>query len=217
MTMFRFGSLMVILAALLALAGCSFNKGSGNVVDDTRSVSGFSRISVGGNAKVIVEQNGSESLTISAEDNLLPYLTSQVRGDTLELGIQTDVSIRPTRDIVYHITVKELRGLSISGSGDVDIRNVDTDQLAIEVDGSGEITAAGRADTQTISISGAGDYQAKDLESSVTVIDIAGTGSAQVSASQSLDVTISGSGDIEYSGDPSVTKSISGSGEVRKR
>ena len=215
--MFRFGSLMVILAALLALAGCSFNKGSGNVVDDARSVSGFSRISVGGNAKVIVDQDGSESLTISAEDNLLPLLTSQVSGDTLELGIQTGESIRPTKDIVYHITVKELRGLSISGSGDVDIRNVDTDELAIRVDGSGTITAAGRADTQTITISGAGDYQANDLESSVTVIDIAGTGSAQVSASQSLDVTISGSGNIEYSGDPAVKKSISGSGEVRKR
>ena len=213
--MLRFGSLMVILAALLA--GCSFNKGSGNVVDDTRSVSGFSRISVGGNAKVVVDQDGSESLTISAEDNLLPFLTSQVRGDTLELGIQTDVSIRPTRDIVYHITVKELRGLSISGSGDVDLRNVDTDELAIEVDGSGEITAAGRAGTQTISVSGSGNYHANDLESSVTVIDIAGSGSAQVSASQSLDVTISGSGDIEYSGDPSVKKRISGSGEVRKR
>jgi hypothetical protein len=217
MTMLRFGSLMVIVAALLALAGCSFNNGSGKVVDDTRSVSGFSRISVGGNAKVIVDQDGRESLTISAEDNLLPYLTSQVRGDTLELGIQDGESIRPTRDIVYHITVKDLRGLSISGSGDVDIRNVDTDQLMIEVDGSGKITAAGRADTQTISISGQGDYQAKDLESSTTVIDIAGSGSAQVSASQSLDVTISGSGDIEYSGDPSVKKSISGSGEVRQR
>ena len=37
--------------------------------------------------------------------NLLPYLTSQVRGDTLELGIQTGESIRPTKDIVYRIKV----------------------------------------------------------------------------------------------------------------
>lgn len=166
---------------------------------------------------MIVEQGGSESLNISADDNLLPYLTSDVRGDTLELGIKPGASIQPSQNVVYRISVKSLRGFSLSGSGEVDLKNIDTDELSIEISGSGKITAAGRAGTQAVTISGSGDYLAEALESSAATLDISGAGEALVNASQRLDVTISGTGSVEYLGDPAVSQDVSGTGEVQKR
>jgi len=212
-----YGSLVVMLAVLLALVGCSFNVGSGTIIDENRPVSGFSRISVAGPVTVIVEENGNESLTISADDNLLPSLTAAVSNNTLELAVEPGVSIGPTQNVVYRISVKDLRSFSLTGSGEADLKNIDTDELTIEIAGSGQITVSGHADTQIVDVSGSGDYVAETLESSAATITLSGSGSAVVNASQTLDVTIDGSGNVEYLGDPTVKQELNGSGGVQKR
>ncbi len=69
-------------------------RGSGTVASQVRNVRNFHAISLHTSGRLIIEETGTESLTIEAEDNLLPYLTSEVRDhrlilsdtSTLELG-----------------------------------------------------------------------------------------------------------------------------------
>ncbi|MGB5817698.1 MAG: hypothetical protein WBI27_21110, partial [Thermoanaerobaculia bacterium] len=49
--------------------------GSGVTVTETRAVSGISGVSISGVGLLIIEQTGSESLTVTAEENILPLLT----------------------------------------------------------------------------------------------------------------------------------------------
>ena len=48
--------------------------GSGKSVTETRRVGEFSSISVNGSASLFVQQGDSPSLTITADDNILPLL-----------------------------------------------------------------------------------------------------------------------------------------------
>jgi hypothetical protein len=49
---------------------------------ESRQVSGFTKIELSGSGELKIEQTGTESLTISAEDNVLPKITSEVSDNT---------------------------------------------------------------------------------------------------------------------------------------
>ena len=96
---------LISLSALCALAcGCSnFEwsgtsiKGSGNVVSETRQLTHFDRVTIFGSGHLTVVQGEQEGLTIQADDNLLPYIKSEVAGGSLKLGPE-DVNLRPTKN-----------------------------------------------------------------------------------------------------------------------
>lgn len=214
---------IVAVALLLAtaLVACdddedgASTRGSGNVITETREVSGFDEIAVFGSGKVIVDVTGSESLTIEAEDNIMPFLETEVRNGRLELEV--DGNISPTQDIEYTVTAAELQGVSIAGSGDVTATGVDTDEFTVDIAGSGDVAPAGTAGELSVDIAGSGRFQGEDLVVTTATIDVAGSGDAVVNATEMLDIDVAGSGNVEYIGRPTVNQSVSGSGEVRQR
>jgi hypothetical protein len=210
----------VVLAMLtvMLLAACSITRGSGQITSESRQVSGFSKVELSGSGELTIEQTGTESLTISAEENLLPKLTSEVSGDTLVLRSTSNAKIIPTQPIKYSLTVKDLSGLAVSGSGSVTMSKLATAALSTNISGSGAVTASGTADQQDLKISGSGRYQAEQLTSKTVKVDMSGSGVASVHASDALDLHMSGSGTLTYTGDPKqVTQQISGSGKVIKK
>jgi hypothetical protein len=184
-----------LLMALLA-AGCDVNaiSGSGHVTTDRRTVSGFTAVELQGTGKLLVDQNGTEALTIEADDNLLSSLTSDITGGRLVLGTASGTHIRPSREIVYRVSARNLNGITLSGSGTVDVTGVNSDSLRLTLNGSGTISASGRADQQEISLNGSGDYQCANLKGKAVSVSIAGSGDGVVAASEKLDVTVMGSG-----------------------
>jgi putative autotransporter adhesin-like protein len=206
------------LLAVILVAACSITRGSGQVTDEARQVSGFTKVELTGSGELAIEQTGTESLTISAENNVLPKITSEVSGDTLQLGPKSGAKIIPTKPIKYSLTVKSLTGLAVSGSGGVTVSKLATGALSTDMSGSATITAAGTADDQDLNISGSGRYQAEQLRSKSVKINMSGSGTASVHASDMLDVHMSGSGTLTYTGDPKrVTQDISGSAKLIKK
>lgn len=206
------------IGLVLVAIGCTRPSiaGSGKIVTEPRSVSGFSKVSLSGTGQLIIEQTGSESLTITADDNLLPYLTSDVDRGELQLRTKGS-SLDPSRKIVYEVTVKTLEDVTIGGSVSVEATKLDADRLAVTLGGEGDITLAGRAHTLAIVIAGDGRYHGDALKTERATINIAGSGRAVVAASETLDVTVAGDGTVEYIGNPTVTRQVLGSGSVRQR
>src|SRR5215469_3189161 len=110
----------------MAPFGFSSVVGSGNVVSEKREARDFDQITLTGVGAVIVTQTGEESLTIEAEDNILPLLTSEVRDHELVLGAESGSSISPRAKIRFIVTVDHLHGLRISGAGDIQLERVTT-------------------------------------------------------------------------------------------
>lgn len=213
----RLRAALALLTVVLVLAACSVTRGSGQLATESRQVSGFTKVELTGAGDLTIEQTGSESLTISAEDNLLPRLTSEVSGDTLVLGEEPNTSIVPTKPITYSLTVKDLNGLAVSGSGNISVPKLSATALNTKISGSGAITVNGTAVDQDLEISGSGRYQAEQLTSKTVKAQISGSGTANVLATDLLDVKISGSGSLTHTGNPQVTQEISGSGKLIKK
>jgi hypothetical protein len=230
--------LAVLMTGLLASAcgGAETIQGSGNVTSESRNVSDFSEVELQGIGNLTVQQTGSESLTIEAEDNIIPYLKTEVENNRLTLYLENDDSVRTTKPINYKLTVKDLSDLKLTGSGTINVENINTNDLKITTTGSGNVNAnietknlevalsgsgdakmVGKTDSQDINISGSSSYQAENLQSKETKVDIRGSGSATLNVSDALDARIAGSGLVEYTGNPTVSRQISGSGELRKR
>jgi hypothetical protein len=206
-----------ILMLSFMLGACSIlgERGSGTMAIEAREVSGFSEVDLSGSGTVLVSVTGTESLTIEAEDNILPLLTSEVRDGRLILGAKQSIS--PTRDIVYTVTVISLEAVAVSGSGSITAIDVDANRFEVDISGSGTVTPEGVSEHLDLSISGSGVFKGEVFESATGTVSVSGSGEAIVNVTDDLEVDVSGSGTVRYIADPSVSSSISGSGEISRR
>lgn len=226
--------------AWLSLPGRDFGgvRGSGHVVAESRPVRDFDALELAGVGTVALVQGDAEALTIEAEDNILPEIEAVVEGRRLTLGFKRGGlrAPQPTRPIRFSVTMKDVRGLAVSGAGAIAAETLATDRLDLRVSGSGtialgrlaaeDVTAglsgsgsiviAGQVGRQALTISGSGSYQAGGLASRETAVTISGAGGATVAAADTLVARISGIGNVEYTGDPRVTQEITGVGRLRR-
>lgn len=191
--------------------------GSGEVVTEARDVSGFSTVILQGAGDVNIDVTGSESLSITADANYLPYIETVVEGDTLYIRTIREVIFTDVTQLDFNITAANLDAVELQGAGDFNIQNLDTASWQVKLPGAGRITVAGQTGEQSVELLGAGSYEAEDLESQVATIVSSGAGSAVVRVSDELNVTINGLGSVEYIGSPTVNQEINGVGNVTQR
>jgi hypothetical protein len=147
---------------------------------------------------------------VEAQESVLPKIKTEVVNNRLIIGPERNATIQTTQPINYTLTVKDLKALKVSGSGDVQAQGISTDELTVTMSGTAYVKLSGEADSQEIDISGTGDYQAEDLESKEVKVDVGGTGSATVNVSDELDAKVSSAGSVEYVGDSTVQQDVSG-------
>ncbi|MCA9974056.1 MAG: DUF2807 domain-containing protein [Anaerolineales bacterium] len=216
---------LLLLSLSLLLVACGDGSvtvpetvnGSGNVVSETREVSDFSRVTLNGVGQLIIEQSGTETLEITADDNLMQYLETAVRGDTLEIGVTEGIIFTDVAELTFRVTVSSLEEIELNGAGEVELSQIDTDRLTVQLSGAGSVTAAGSAADLSVTIDGAGSFDGADLASETADVTHNGAGSAVVRVSERLDAEVNGIGTIEYIGSPTVNESINGLGNVSQR
>ena len=199
------------------LFGCNRGiEGSGDMETQTRDVKPFSRIKSTGSFDIFVKIGGEQSVTVTFDDNLIEFVSTRVRGKTLQ--IESEESFSSRRGCRIEITVPELTSVHLSGSGDVEVIDLNQEFFEYSVSGSGDLRAEGKVQEIEIKVSGSGDIDSRDLEAVDAYVRVSGSGDVRVYATESLDAHVSGSGDIAYYGDPKdVSRHVSGSGSIRKR
>lgn len=229
--------------AALFLSACgllpNWVRGSGTTTTEARAVTDFTQVAVQGQGTAIITQGDEESLTIEAEDNLLPYLETTVQDGVLQLRTRAGILLAPTQPIIFHITLKTVTSLGVAGSGAITAASLDTTDLALNISGSGEITLeALTTDTLTNRISGAGTLTVHNLVAETVAnaisgagtfdltgttteqtITISGNGTVQAAELQSetVQVTILGAGAVTVDASDTLAVKISGSGTVAYR
>lgn len=235
--------ILLIAAALISgcivvdLNGCGKEtvKGSGEVVAEERRVSEFKTIKLKGLGRVVLTQGQRHSVTIQTDDNIMPLIETEVQNGQLVIS-QGNYNLRPTT-LDFNITVSHLKGIAISGSGDVigksrfvsdnffakisgsgDISlELEVTDLETTISGSGSMNLAGQTDRYDASISGSGKINAFDMHTQNVSLKVSGSGDCKVNATETLNTKISGSGDVFYTGRPRITSKISGSGNLESR
>lgn len=228
------------LALAALLAGCSLSLadldeviGSGDQTTQSRDVSGFDAVRLEGVGAVDVTEGDGFSVEVSADENLMDRITTEVEAGTLVIGVERGFTIVPRAGITVSVVLPELTGLEVSGAGDVDAGPVEAGAFEIGVSGAGSVTVdelvadeltvavsgvggvridGGEVSEQSVTLSGVGDYSAVDLESATADVANSGVGSIEVWATERLVADISGTGDVRYRGSPTTEVSISGLG-----
>lgn len=206
---------VMVVSSACSVGQSTGNAASGNAQSQTRDVHGFDSVEFASAGRLTISQAGTDSLQISADDNILPKLTSEVTGTTLRLGVQSGADIGSS-NVTYVVNVKQLKRVVLSGAGDVNVTGIDGPDLSVTQNGGGTITASGRASRAAVELSGTGDYDGRKLTSEDVQASVSGTGTAVVNASRTLVARVTGIGSIQYLGDPKVTQEVTGVGHVTK-
>ena len=212
----QFAACAAIAFAALAVRAETIT-GSGTAATDNRAVSGFSRVSIALSGKLEIVQGDSEKIAITADDNVLPYIETEVKGDSLRIRFkERSFNVRTKTPIRIALSAKTLEGISVAGSGDVQAPSINGKRMHVSIAGSGDVLLGGKAPDLSIEIAGSGNVKAGKFEAQAVKVEVAGSGDATVWAKDSLKVSVAGSGDVRYYGDPNVSRSVAGSGSVRR-
>ena len=232
----RFFLALFALFASVGAAQAETVRGSGNVVSEERAVAGFDAIDLALPAHVEIVQDGSERLLLTVDDNVAPYVETEVRDGRLLVRNPNGVDLRPTGLARIVVHVKALASVALAGTGDVRIPMLRTARFALEVGGSGDVqlgiiqardlsarvagsghvSVAGDVDRLEVAISGTGTVAAARLRAKRASVSISGSGRATTWPRESLEARINGVGEIAYYGDPVVEKRIAGVGSVTR-
>jgi hypothetical protein len=228
--------LLAAIAALALLAGCESHDyttapgypvivatpthtivGSGVLATEARPVPGFTAVTVGAPFRVVLAAGGAPSLEVTADDNVLPIVRSEVRGDTLVLGFTPDsVSLTRTREIVCRVTVPELREAFGSGAAVLEIGGIDAERLTVDLSGASSASALGGAGELALFLSGASRWSGPSLRARTVRATLSGASFALQRVADSLRADVSGASTLEYLGDPVVVSNVSGASVVRR-
>ena len=189
-------------------------KGSGNIISESRELNNFTSIILLGSIDVNIKTSESNNCVVVADDNLIPYIKTEVVNNKLNISLNESYSSE--EKLVVNINTPNYDEVSLSGSGNINILDFKNNNLSLNISGSGNITGNGEVETLVVKINGSGNLMSKEIKSKSATITINGSGDAEVFASDSISAKINGSGNIEYFGNPeNVDSIINGSGDIK--
>lgn len=232
-----FIALVVIVLSAAALSSCHIGciEGTGKKVTENRKLGNFKTIDISGEFKINLKQDSSIGVSVTADDNLMKYIRTEVSGD--KLRIYSRKNICSNQPVTVNVGVKSLEEINTAGVttiasvGRINTENltfkfagvtkVDMDLSAADVETSGsgstELNLKGQAASHKVNISGVGELHALDFVVGSYDIKISGSGDSQINVLKSLVTHISGYSSIEYRGNPSeVDTNKSGASQIKK-
>ncbi len=193
-------------------------KGSGVLREENRPVANFAALAVGVPVVVTVSQGNTEMLTISADDNLLPLISTRVENGELIIGADNSRGFSTKNPIKIRLEVKNLNTIKINGSGDVLGDRIKSDKFEISINGSGDVQFKSvAAPVFKVLIRGSGDVAVNTVDARSVTTDVIGSGDVKLGTVLATDVSVSirGSGDVSLAGRAEkVAIDIAGSGDV---
>jgi hypothetical protein len=202
-------------------------------------ITNFSAIRVHGPINVYLAKNKGDTVSITADKDIIGNIIFSVVSDTLI--IKSDKPIRHERILKIYMSSEKIRSVEMRGSGTLEVVDlitrdsldillsgssearvlINTNYLNINIKNASNIYMAGTTSKLNVSLNGVSDLIGYNLKSKVCILDVNGRdqspGILRVSVSDSLTTSINGSRVVYYKGDPIVTTSIIGSGKVLKK
>lgn len=188
---------------------------------EVREVEPFTKLSFAYPGKLHLKQGNPQKVELVGDPEILKEIETEVDGGNLKIGKEGSWFNRNVGEddkITVYITVPEIEGVSVSGSGDIiGESKIRTNDIDLKVSGSGSVSLDVDAnDDVEADVSGSGNMNLRGHFESFES-NVSGSGKIIISATinELADFAISGSGRIEAKGSADVVKAnLSGSGKV---
>lgn len=198
---------------------------SGATASESRSLPSFNQIVLNGKINLILTQDSTQQVTVSAGKNLLPGVQTLVSGNVLTIQDNNTCLLRdPSDQVNIYISSNQWQELDYYGAGDVSSTNtLQTSQFTVDCwVGSGtirldlqagEVNALVRNENATVVLTGTadsayvycGDAGSVDLSGFATDavgVDHESIRAISVNASRALHANIVYKGNVYYKNDP---------------
>jgi Putative auto-transporter adhesin, head GIN domain len=202
--------------AVAGATGCSFIADTvtdnGPVRTETRDVTGFTGVSVGGGAQLSIAIGSGFNVEITAEDRILGLLDSRVEGDLLVIDSRGSYST--TKGVQVTIRMPRLVALELSGGARGTIERVDADTLSLNLSGGAQATVRGTADSLAVEASGGSQAHLRDLVSGSAQVDASGGAQVELTASEQVSGSASGGARVDVWGGAGLSVETSGGSQA---
>jgi hypothetical protein len=208
-------TISVLTTFIILITGCDWLgiRGNGHITTDQRTVTAFSEIEAEG-AFEIEWRSGAPALSITTDENLLPYIENRNIDNRLRLHSRD--RIRPTHGTKIVVSSPTRSAAKLTGATRLTANQLSGAKFAVESTGAARVTLDGSIDELLADMTGASDLKAKSLQTKTAQISTTGAADADISVSETLKVSITGAGKVNYSGNPpTIEKHITGAGSIR--
>jgi len=193
--------------------------GNKKIVFQERTIPIYSQIKVLGNADIVLTEGEIGQIKVETSENVLPYVTTEVKGETLVVKLKHyGVSYVPKLKVYVPIDEK-FNKITIAGKGDVTLGehfSIELQTLEVTIKGQGNVQLQGKTEVLKVSVLGSGNFQGKELLTHKGTLSISGTGNIEATVSEEVQAKITGYGHIIIFGNPSKKDTdIKGSGKIQ--
>lgn len=229
---------------ILLVAFFSFSSILAKAETEERHLAAFSELSLRISATVHLEQGPEQNVELVGASSSLGKIITEIKGNKLIIRTKSSkkwfssgidlgkveiyitmpdidgIFVSGSGDIISEGKIdSRLINLAISGSGDIQLEELECNRVSADISGSGHIVLQkGNAEENLeIRISGSGKVKASGFKAEDVSVKVSGSGNSYVYANKSLKVRVAGSGDVYYTGPARVDSSVAGSGKVRKK
>lgn len=235
-------NVFILVTALISTQSFAANwetiTGNGNVKKETRQAAGYTGVLSSGSMNVQVTYGTSSTISVEADENLLPYIETVVENGKLVIKTRKGYNLKTRNTMMVNVSLTKLTSLKLSGSGNIagvgafmnpgktDISISGSGNIKLDFDtisdidasisGSGNLDLKGKhCKNITASIKGSGNINCSDVQVNDVFAKISGSGNIKVNPTKSIDAKVSGSGNVFYKGNPqSIVSKASGSGKI---
>ena len=227
--------LYFILATLTILSCRNGMRGSGNIIKETRQLAEINSVSVSGSIKVDVKTGTVPSLIVEADDNIMPYVVTNVSDKNLSIKLKGINNLKNATVRIY-LVVPTLNKISTSASAELrsseaitnsdkisftassgSLINVNVDAPTISAGGSSgaEIILKGRTKNLTAESSSGSNVSLFSLQAENASASASSGAKISVFGSVQIKAKASSGGNVNYKGGAqSVEKNVSSGGLV---
>ena len=211
--------------------------GSGEVIEQERSVGAFTAIEISKGVDLFIRQGNSQQVVVKADDNLIDLVSTEVDGRTLR--IRTQGSMRRVTALDVYVTVTDLERIEASSGSDVkgeskleverlslemssgsDVKlDLEARELTCRLSGGSDAELSGEVQIMEVVATGGSDLHAKGLlVSDKCVLNVSSASDAFIRVEGELEVEASGASDVTVKGNPTIVRQrASGGSDIRTR
>lgn len=223
-----FARALLLGSIMLLLAGCSdighlfvpeVVRGSGVVVEKQFEVGEFTKVSIASRFTAEIRHGGEYSVLVRADDNMIEDARVSVRGDTLEVSMTRKNRVSYTEQHVI-VTMPAIEQLTASGVSNVelgafppaqslviDVNSVSqvrgeayADDMRVKLTTQSKIALSGAGESLTLSVDSLGSADLAELPVATADITLSNGSSADVTASQTINLKASNNSRLTYGG-----------------
>lgn len=189
--------LATLLATIVSVAYADDDHKKNYVSVDVAGIEYFENIISNAPFDVEFTQRDVQKVSVYGDPNQVNNVTVTLVGKTLYVGAQDNA---PVSHVKLVVTAPDLLCAIASGSGDIDVKNLNNSKFTATVTGSGDIELTGTCDQAVYTINGSGDIDGEEFRVDHLEATVNGSGSIDCRCVDTLNANVVGSGEIEIHG-----------------